>query len=306
MPTPAQLEMMLGDLRYMALPAFIMATVVMAAFVWIGGVKQSEAGAALALMAGAVFGLAVRDVGPLLVAGESETPWSPLPHILTLSPGESAWNRLPWVVLAALGVGHLARLRDNHSGDGWLLRGGAAIGIAWWLLPDRAREETVWLAPAFAAVIWTQWVLLDYLAQRPGSISVAGCLVVTLLTGGTVLLYAAAKSLTDPMIVLAFALLGVAIIAQLRGVEVGGAMSALAVAIPGLMLMGQLTTERVEWQAFALTAAAPFTLVLTLPFVQGPKWRLHLFRVALVLAPLVLAILIARTAGPLPTGEEWE
>jgi hypothetical protein len=306
MPTPAQFDLALHDLLYLVLPALLMGAGVMAAFVWIGGVKQAAAAAALALMAGTAIGLAFRDAGPYLIDGKWEVAWATLAYPLTLSPGVSAWNRLPWVVLAASCVGRLAYVSDQHSSDGWLLRGAAAIGIAWWLLPERAREEAAWLAPAFAAVVWAQWVLLDYLAARPGSASVAGALVLTFLTGGTVLLYAASKSLTDPMIVLAFALLGVTIIAWLRGVEVVGAMPALAVALPGLMLMGELTTEKVPWRAFALTASAPFTLILTMPFLQGPRWRLHLLRLVLVLIPLVLAILVAQEAGPLPTGEEWE
>jgi hypothetical protein len=310
MPTAAQQEMILKDLLYMMLPALLMAAGVMAAFVWTGGVKQAAAGAALALMAGSVFGFAVRDIGPLVMDEKSELAWSVWPHILTTISGTSTWNRFPWVILAVLCVGRLARVSDGHSSDGWLLRGGTAIGIAWWLLPEFAREEKVWLAPAFAGVVGLLWVLLDYAGDKPGSVSIGGCLVFTLWTAGGVLIFAASKRLMDPMIVLAFALLGITIIAYLRGVEVGGAMPALAVAVPGMMLMGYLTTatDRVHWSAFALPVSAPFTLVLTMPFMQGPKWRLHLMRIVLVLIPLAIAMQIAMEAGPLPEGDgdDWE
>jgi hypothetical protein len=146
-------------------------------------------------------------------------------------------------------------------------------------------------------------MLLDYVGSRPGSGSGAFCISLTLLTGGGVLIFAASSLLAEHLIVLAFALLGICIIAFVRGVAIDGAMPALAIGLPSLMLMGYQTTEKVHWHAFALTASAPFTLALTLPMLRGPKWLLAFVRLVLVLIPLVLAIWIAQKAG-LPTLEE--
>jgi hypothetical protein len=264
----------------------------------VGGIKQTAAGAALALIVGAFFGLAMRDAGPLLLKEPLQKALGALPHILTFGCGPT-WDRLPWAVLGALCVGRVAHLTDG----GWFLRGGAAIGIAWWALPEDSREKFVWLAPAFAATIWLQWVILDRLAAQPGSSSLALCLTLALLTASGVLIHAGTKRLMDPAVVLAFALAGVWFIAIWRGVEIGGAIPAIAVALPSLLLMGLLNTEKVQWSAYALTAIAPFMLILTMPLTRGPRWALHLMRLAVVLLPLVIAIIIAREAGPLDFGD---
>jgi hypothetical protein len=200
----------------------------------------------------------------------------------------------------------LARLRDDFAGDGWLLRLGTAIGFAWWLLPEAKREETWWLAPAFALAVAIQWMVLDYTASRRGGGSVAFCMVLTLVAAAAVLVFAASKLLADHLAVLAFALLGTAIIAALWGAMVDGAVPALAVALPTLLLMTFFTSETVHWRAFALTASAPLTLVLTIPLMHGPKWLLHALRLLLVLVPLLIAIGIAQEAGMPPLADEWE
>lgn len=308
MPSQAQWEGMLDVLLYMVLPAFGVAVIVMGVIERVGGIKQTASGAALALIVGALFGLAMRDAGSLFLKEtlekhtlEKESLQKSLaivPHILTFGSGPN-WDRLPWALLGALCIGRLASLTDG----GWLLRSGAALGIAWWVLPEDSRDKLVWLAPAFAAVIWLQWVILDRLAAQPGSSSLALCLTLALLTASCVLIHAGTKRLMDPAVVLAFALAGVWLIAIWRGVEVGGAIPAIAVALPGLLLMGQLNTEKVHWSAYALTAAAPFMLVFSMPLARGPKWRLHGMRLALVLLPLVIAIIIAAEAGPLDFGD---
>ena len=132
------------------------------------------------------------------------------------------------------------------------------------------------------------------------------CLILALLTAGGVLIHAGTQRLMDPAVVLAFALSGVFLVAIWRDVEVSGVVPGIAVALPALMLMGHLNTEKVHWSAFALTAAAPFLLIITLPLTRAPKWAPYLMRLAVVLIPLVIAILIAMDAGPLPTGDPWD
>src|SRR5262249_7269223 len=147
-----------------------------------------------------------------------------LPNVLTLISRESSWNRLPWVMLTALCLGLLAHLADAHSGDGWLLRGGVAIAIAWVLIPDDLRERIVWLAPAFAAVVWAQWVLLDCLGAQPASFSVALSVILSLLAAGVVLIHAGTARLMDATVVQACAFTGVLLVGCCRRVESRGAL----------------------------------------------------------------------------------
>src|ERR1700722_9524617 len=101
-------------LLWTVLPALATAAIVMALLTLRGGPKQAPAGAALGLLAGAVIGFWLRsDLLPLD------------------APGESAWNRLPWAVLAALCMGRVACMPELPIVDGWLLRGATAFGIAW-------------------------------------------------------------------------------------------------------------------------------------------------------------------------------
>jgi hypothetical protein len=292
---------------YMVLPALAAAAIMMAAVGRIGGSKQAPSGAALSLMVGAFVGVWLRDALPLVVDGGSPKAFlSVLPDVLTLVSGESSWNRLPWAVLSALCLGLVAHLADAYSGDGWLLRGGVAIAIAWALIPEDLRERLVWLAPAFAMVVWAEWVILDRIAAQPASFSVALSLTLSLLAAAGVLIHAGTARLMDATLVQACAIAGVLLVACCRRVDVGGAIPALAVALPGLLLMGQLTQaeEKMHWAAFALPACAPLLLVATMPVTHWPKLRLHLVRLALVLIPLAFALYLAHEAAPLDFGEE--
>lgn len=292
---------------YMVLPAVAAAAIIVAAVERIGGSKQAPPGAALGLMVGAFLGLWMRDALPLVVDGGSPKAFlTVLPNVLTLVSGESSWNRLPWAMLAALSLGLIAQLADAHAGDGWLLRGGVAIAIAWVLIPDDLREMFVWLAPAFAVVVWAQWVILDRLAAQPASFSVPLALMLSLVAAAGVLIHAGTARLMDATLVQACALTGLLLVSWWRRLEVGGALPALAVALPGLLLMGKLTQmeEKMHWAAFALPACAPLLLVATMPFTHWPKLRLHFVRLVLVLIPLAFALFLAREAGPLDFGEE--
>jgi hypothetical protein len=293
---------------YMVLPALLAAAMVMAAVELLGGAKQAPAAAALALMTGAILGLWLRDAGKLFVDDKADLAWGALPSALSLISGESSWNRFAWAALGALCAGRVVYLADVHAQDGWLLRGGAAIAIAWWVIPETSRDEIIWLAPAYALIVWLLWFSLDKLAAQPASSSVAGCLILSLFTAAGVLIYAGTKRLMDANVVLALALVGITLVAFLRGVEFGGVIPAIAVLLPGILLMGQQTrsAEReMHWCAFALPAFAPLALAVTLPFSHWPRWRVHLLRLVLILIPLVIAMVLAREAGELDWGEDW-
>ena len=302
-------DMVLPALLYMVLPALTAAALVMAAVERLGGAKQASAGAALALCLGAFFGLWVNGAASApsmqkdaLSAFSDEQTWQDALAAFgrALHLVHSTWNRLPWAILAALVVGRLAFLADVHSSDGWLLRGGTAIAIAWLLVPEKDHDEFVWLAPALAAIIAALWVILDRLATQPGSSSVAVCVILSLLVAAQLMLHAGTGRLMEALVVLGFAFTGVALIAWRRGVEFGGAIPAVAVALPALLLMVQRTTStKLPWFTFALPACAPLLLAVTLPFTHWPKVRLHVVRLALVLAPLIAAMVVAWLYAPL-------
>ena len=116
------------------LPSFVLAGVVLAAIVFAFGNKQAALGSALALAIGVGVTLWWRE-------------------FFTLIPGGDAWNRLPWLALAALWIGSMARLPEIASVAGWPVRAAVAIAAAWLLIPTHVRAEADWLAPALTLLV---------------------------------------------------------------------------------------------------------------------------------------------------------
>jgi hypothetical protein len=285
---------------YLALPAFVSAALVTAALHWLGGVKQSAAGAALGLCVGAVAALFVHSALPALLADQTESALASLGNALLPGAG-STLDRLAWTVLAALVVDRIACVADAHSADGWLIRGGASLGIAWALVPEATRDEFIWLAPALAAVTWAHWTIFNILANRPGRISLAVCVVLSLFAGAELLgMHAHSARLMDMLAALAFALAGLVAVSWWRGMEFGGALPGIAVSLPTLMLIGQQTTSsELHWFNFALSALVPLTLAVTIPFKDWPTTRLGVVRLTLVLVVLAGSAIMAWQAEPL-------
>jgi hypothetical protein len=259
------------------LPALATAAIFMALLTLVGGAKQAPAGAAFGFIAGTVLSLWLRGA-------------------LTLASGESTWNRLPWAALAALCVGRVARIPGLPIADGSLLRAATAFGIAWWVVPETVSADFSWLAPAFAAVIFLEWVILDPIADG----STAVCLTLTLLVAGGVLLHARMTSSLDAATACGSAMAGLAVVAWWCRVDVTGAIPAVAVILPGLLLMGQTGTavETLHWTTFALPVLAPLLLAVTLPIRQTSDFRWYVVRLGLVLIPLVAALALAHQQAP--------
>src|SRR5438874_13443523 len=100
-------------------PALVSAAIVMAAVEWIGGSKQGPAASGLAMFVGVILGLWMLSAAPLLSKSDPWPSFAALHAALTATGGESAWNRLPWAVLAALCAERIARNVDTHTSDGW-------------------------------------------------------------------------------------------------------------------------------------------------------------------------------------------
>jgi hypothetical protein len=295
-------EMVLPVLLYMVLPAFASGALVMFLISWLGGAKQAAAGAAVGVCVGAIVGLWCRDAAQVLKAtADAWAAAASLANVLSLVPGNSDWNRLPWAILAAVCVGRLAA----QLSDGWLLRGGTSIAISWLLLGETTRSEHFWIAPALAAVIAAHWIILDRLATQSSNGSIALAIILTTLVAAQLMLHAHSARFMDALAVLAFAFAGVWLVAWRRGVEFSGAVPAVAVAVPSFLLMGQQLLEtKLHWTTFALPALMPFVLAITLPFAHWPTMRLHVVRLILVLILLGATVALAQLAEPLDFSEE--
>lgn len=281
------------------LPAAIPAAVLLALVVALGGSKWASVGVALGLATGAAFGLWRRGA------------------LTLISPDESAWNRLPLAALAAIAVSLIARLllglapsssERTRPGRvaliilGWLLRAGAAAAVAWWVIPANKQTEISWLAPALAAVLFAEWLVLEPIASRPPGGTVPLALALCAFVAADVLIHAGTARLMEAAIVLFGALGGIALIAWWRRLDAGVAAPAATVFLCGLLLMGhEETFHDLSWRAFALPALAPLALVVTLPCNRRAV-RLQLVRLALLLIPLAIAAL---EAGP-PDFDELE
>jgi hypothetical protein len=272
-------------LRHAIVPAFAVAAMVAAAVDRIGGPKQARTGAALGLIAGVALGFY----------------WS---NTLPFINGNSEWNRLPWAALIALCVGRAAHAAD----DRWFLQGAASFGLAWWVIPERIHADLPWLVVALAALIWSNWVLLELLAEQPdGAIVGVGAALAFLVAGG-VLVFAGSAKFMEAAIILAMATAGVSAIGWRRRFAISAALPAVAVLLPGLLIMGNRETvvETIHWAAFVLPALAPLFLAVSIPISAWPKHRRIAFQFALFLVPLVIAMLLARQGGSLDFGEpDW-
>jgi hypothetical protein len=289
-------QIAMAMLLWGVLPALAAASVVMAALEWLGGAKQAPAAATLALISGAVLGLWLVAAAPLYKMDDPAPLLSTLGVALKLDDAESTWNRLPWAVLAALCVERLARILDMQTQDGWLLRGAAAVGIAWWLIPEPTRATFVWLAPGFAGVVFLEWELLQRLAAEPPGGGVLLCLALALVVAGIVLLFAGLGRGMEIAVISASALAGIGLVAWWRRADASGAVPAGAVILPSLLLMAHQGTsvETIPWTAFATAALAPLMLAGTWPVRHWPAIGRLFAGLFLILIPLLAAVLLAQ------------
>lgn len=263
---------------------FVIAGVLMALIVLIFGPKQSSLGSALAIAAGLGFCFWYRDFEPLI-------------------PGPHAWNYLPWLALAALGVGRVAKL---GAAQPWPLYAAASIAVAWLQIPALARTEIDWLAPVFATVVFVSWSVLDRVAEESDDGSVAGALALVFGVAGIVLLQAGSLKFMERALPIAAALLAIGLVSAWRRVETSGVIPAVAVLLPGLLLTGERNTDKLKWYVFALPALAPLLLVETLPIKHWPRVRLFAVRCLLVAIPLAIALVLAFLQGePSSLEEDW-
>jgi hypothetical protein len=269
------------------------------------GAKRAAGAAAVGFILGALLGVWLRAgfnqdwaALPEPVTGSRYEQW--LREALTLTNGDSSWNRLLWAALGVLCVGRIARLPSMPAVDAWILRASAALAAAWWVIPEDTRTQMLWLPLAFAAVILAEWWLLEHLCAEPPGGTVPLTLSLAFFTASVVLIHAGSARLTEAATILSAALAGVALAGFVFRADTSGVAPLTAVLLPGLLLMQQQTGDsEVEWYTFGLAAGAPLALALSLPMLRAKGFLLRLLQFILVLVPLAGAFWFALEAGPL-------
>jgi hypothetical protein len=301
----------LDALHHTALPAAAGAALAACAFLSLGR-WAAALGSAVAVVVG--FGWANYTFDALSLTGTGRVvPWLP-------EADAPAWHGLPRAGLILLAVGLLSRwaglltarfLDERHRwGAGlvvWAARLGGVAVVAPGLVPAAWAAEFAWLKPALVAAMLGLWVALDGVARDRGS-EAAAYLAAAFLAAGGVLIYAHSARFMDIAVMCGCAAAGVAVASFPTRADTSGAVPLGVAGLPTLLLNGRFATEsQVPLASFWLAALAPLALLpFLLPIVaRRPRWITIPLRAALVLAPLVAAVVLAAQHESLPVQEEW-
>jgi hypothetical protein len=216
----------------------------------------------------------------------------------------SAWQWLPWAMLAGLIAAVLARLPALPDWAGWLVRVLAVALAAWLLVPTELRVEKAWWLAAFFAAVLANWVVLERSADRAAGWSVAIGLALVCAGGALVLVHSHTARLADLAFMAGAALAGITIVGWRRQLDIVTALAGPAVFLPGLMLSGHYETSDfsdVPAACFLLIGLTPLALLpgLLPPLAKLPNLRLALVRISLLLAPVAIAVALAMRAAPM-------
>jgi hypothetical protein len=183
---------------------------------------------------------------------------------------------------------------------GWLASGKAAAAPEW-----------QWLRWQLAAAMFFVWIALDSVARADFGGEVAAYLAATFLVAGTILLYTHNALQMELAVIVGFAFFGLAVVSTLGACDTSGAIPAGVVFLPGLLLATQPSwaenSHKVPAHCLWMVALAPLVLLpFAIPAVAEKRgWFVRLLRAALVLAPLVAAIVLASEHEKLVFEEEW-
>jgi hypothetical protein len=321
MPPLPPLKYVLEALQQDVLPAAGGAALVLCLFLLLG----RWAGALGSAAAIAVAFLWSNFTLTLLKFDEKPT-WENTARLLPWKPGENApgWNWLPLSALLLVVVGLLSRwigmagrrtLPDRLWWGAnilvWAPRLAGVIVVGGWLTSGNAAAEPQWegLRWQLAVAMFITWIALDGVARADFGAEVAAYLGITFLVAGTMLLYTHNAKQMEVAVILAFAMLGIATVATLGGCDTNGAIPAAVAFLPGLMLATRpsWSPHNVPSHCLWLVALAPLVLLpFAIPKVAEKRgWLVRLLRAALVLAPLMTAIVLASEHEKLVFEEEW-
>lgn len=259
---------------------------------------------------------------------DDKPTWENTARLIPWKPADAApgWHWIPLAALLLVGVGLLSRwvglvsrrnLPDRFWWGShllvWAPRLAAVIVVAGWLASGRAAAEPQWegLRWQLAAAMFFIWIALDGVARAEFGAEVAACLAVTFLMAGTILLYTHNAKQMEIAVILGFAMFGIAVVATLGNCDTSGAIPAGVVFLPGLLLATQPSwatdSHKVPAHCLWLVALAPLVLLpFAIPAVAARRglW-VRLLRAAVVLAPLIAAIVLASEHEKLVFEEEW-
>jgi len=175
---------------------------------------------------------------------------------------ERAWQWLPYLAVAAAGIGVFAGAAPRASARASV---GLAALAAWLVVPDYpavASAQPAWVA-AVAVAIVLAWSVLEHAAERSDPRGVSLVLAIWVL---------ASAALLERCGIMKFAqLAGVAaacaapvLVCLRRPPALAGAVAPLAVVVPGLVLSGRFETfaEVPEW-SFWCVLAIPLAVVVS-------------------------------------------
>jgi len=332
-PLPPQ-SLILEQLQQTVLPAAGVAALVVCLFALLGR-WAGALGSACAVVTGFVAANYL-FLKPTWTEGRV-LPWKQLSET-------KPWEWLPRAALVLLVVGLASRwlglilLRVLPERRWWVAnilvwapRIAAVFVVCGWLVSDRWVAEHPWLPWALRAAVLFNWVVLDSIARTgPGLLPVQGIyderppepagdwtgaggqvaayLALVLLAASGVSLYSYWGSPTEASTILGAAMFGVAVAAGVARTDASGAIPAGVVFVPVLMLSCKMSTDTtVPATTFWLLALAPLALspFLIPRLARHNGWKTRTARAALILIPVVTALVIAGQNATLSFGDEW-
>jgi hypothetical protein len=257
---------------------------------------------------------------------DDKPTWENTARLIPWKPADNApgWHWMPLGALLLVVVGLLSRwmglLARHYLPDRfwwgshilvWAPRLAGVIVVTGWLASGSAASapEWQWLRWQLAAAMFFIWIALDGVVRHEFGGEVAAYLAVTFLVAGTILLYTHNAKQMEVAVILGFAFFGIAVVATLGDCDTSGAIPAGVVFLPGLLLATRpsWSPHNVPAHCLWLVALAPLALLpFAIPAVAEKRgWFVRLLRAALVLAPLVAAIVLASEHEKLVFEEEW-
>ena len=213
---------------------------------------------------------------------------------------------MPWAALLALVGGLVIRISAIPSPIAEIVRLIIAMLAARLVVPAGLASGSVWLVWLMGIVIFSLWTIADRRSARvPSGVPLAAAGLAS-LGAAAVLLHAHSARLTDVATLIAFASLGISLVAGWNRIDATAAAPAIAVALPAILVSGHYETfSEVPLMAFVLPALAPLTtgLVPLLPDQFLNRWRVWVIAALLVGLPTIAAVVLASRAETLNFSE---
>lgn len=336
MPPLPPLKYVLDALHQNVLPAAGGAALVLAVFLLFGR-RAAALGSAVAVVAAFMW----CNYEPTLPKDESAPTWGNSSRLSHWKPGEdepcSQW--LPRAALVLVIVGLVSRWLGLVASRVlperawwvanllvWLPRVAAVYVVSGWLVLGVAASKPEWdgLRWVLAGAMFALWLVADSFARGGFSAEVSVYLGAGLFAAATVLICTHNGLFMQLALVIGSAMFGIAVVTALAkpgpdgpngepGAKVlaTGAIPAAITFLPGLILGTRPShaDHLVPVVCFWLVALAP---LLFAPFLvprisRQNRWLLLALRVPLVLAPLIVAVVLAAKHEDISYGgpEEW-